>query len=103
MSEELGATGRYPRGKLNADDQGELRIAIGREGSSIVVDFGKEVKWIGFAPEDARAFAVTLLRHVNRGVRVCRKCDGDGCYTTGEGAQTDVFRCDECGGAGVQP
>jgi hypothetical protein len=45
-----GATGRFPHGKIDKDDQGELSvgIAVDHEQQIVVIDFGKDVTWIAF-------------------------------------------------------
>ena len=55
----LGPTGQYPYGKLNPDDEGEIRIAIAHDphNRTVVIDFGKPVAWIGLPPQHAREFA----------------------------------------------
>lgn len=58
-----GATGDYPQGKLNADDEGGLRIAIGVKDGAIMLDFGKPTAWIGLDPGTAEALANNLLKH----------------------------------------
>ncbi len=64
MTEKLGDTGRYPRGKLNDDDEGEIRIRIVgfiQDGKpTVLLEFGKEVKWLAFAPEHAKDLATAL-------------------------------------------
>lgn len=57
----LGATGQFPEGKLNDDDEGEIRIAIGATGGKVVIDFGKPVAWLGFTTQQAREIAASLL------------------------------------------
>lgn len=37
---------RYPRGKLNDDDDGELMIAITEQDNTVIISFGKMVSWI---------------------------------------------------------
>ena len=45
---KLGPTGNFPRGKLNAEDEGGLAIAVGKNPDGVIImDFGKEVGWIG--------------------------------------------------------
>ena len=41
--ERLGATGEFPRGKIDEADEGELKLAVGtdRETGTVVMDFGK--------------------------------------------------------------
>lgn len=58
-----GATGDFPQGKLNADDEGGLRIAIGVKDGAIMVDFGKPTAWIALDPGTAEALANNLLKH----------------------------------------
>lgn len=62
----LGATGQFPEGKLNKDDEGEIRFVVGHspEGQ-VILDFGKEVKWLGMPPEGARQLAAILLLHAD--------------------------------------
>ncbi len=38
---------KYPRGKLNADDEGALMIGISVQDKTVIIDFGTQVKWIG--------------------------------------------------------
>src|SRR5690554_4587002 len=45
---------QYPRGKLNADDEGQLAIAITTKDKTVIVDFGKGVTWLGLGAEEAR-------------------------------------------------
>ena len=62
----LGATGQHPEGKLNENDEGEIKIAIGHLPGKVVLDFGdKPIKWIGFNPVQARQIAMTLLEYAD--------------------------------------
>ena len=61
----LGATGNYPQGKLNNDDEGELRMAIVSKGKTVVIDFGKPVHWLGMSREEARAFGELIIQKAN--------------------------------------
>lgn len=45
----------YPRGKLRGDDEGALRIAFIVRDNTLVMDFGKSVKWIGLGLQEVRA------------------------------------------------
>jgi len=59
---KLGATGRFPEGKLIPSDKGELRCAIGTRNGQVVMDFGEEpITWLSLPPKAARALAVVLL------------------------------------------
>lgn len=67
----LGATGRFPDGKIVREDQGEIKISIGVANRisgaphSIVMHFGKEVAWIGFTAAQAREIAKTLVANAD--------------------------------------
>lgn len=60
----LGATGRFPYGKADATDEGELAMALAADhGQAIVrVAFGKPVAWLGLPSRQARALAALLFR-----------------------------------------
>ena len=58
-----GATGRFPKGKLNEHDEGELAMAVGRKDDNIVIDFGSPVTWFALPPKQARAFAELVIKH----------------------------------------
>lgn len=63
---KLGATGNFPHGHFDKHDQGELRIAVGRIGNVIRIDFGKPVAWLGLEPKHARELAKSLLKYADR-------------------------------------
>lgn len=60
---KLGPTNEFPKGKLNEQDEGEIRIAIAADtkNKKVIIDFGKSVKWIGFDPEQALDVAKSLI------------------------------------------
>lgn len=60
---DLGATGKYPLGKLTEQDEGELRLAISHMEGKVILSFGKPVAWIGFTPEQADEIATFLQEH----------------------------------------
>ena len=49
--EPIGATKRFPEGKLTNDDEGELRFAVSTQANKIIVEFGKPVAWLGLTKE----------------------------------------------------
>jgi hypothetical protein len=55
--------GEYPNGKLNANDEGGLAMALGVENGAVVMRFPKPVAWIGFTPEQAMQIASNLIKH----------------------------------------
>ena len=59
---KLGATGEYPRGKLNDDDEGEIVMGIAADPKNgvVVMNFGKPTSWIGFTGEQAEQIAQSL-------------------------------------------
>lgn len=69
VRDHLGATGEHPQGLLTEDDEGGIRIGFTAAGGKVVMAFGKEVEWIGFDAEQARAIAQTILDRAE-------ECDG---------------------------
>ena len=63
-----GATGTHPQGKLNADDEGGLKMAIAadKKNSVVHVDFGKPVAWLGLDKASALALAEKLRWHASK-------------------------------------
>ena len=64
-AEEMGATGRFPRGKLTELDQGEVRFRVAYVDGTVVLDFGKPTAWVGMTPKQAKELAVALKRHAS--------------------------------------
>lgn len=62
---KLGATGEFPRGKLNESDEGELKIAIAVKDDKVLMDFGKLVKWIGMDKQMALNLGKCLIDKAN--------------------------------------
>lgn len=64
---ELGATGRFPQGKIDESDEGELRAAISTDTEKKLVrlDFGKRLSWLALPPDDARSLACELMERAN--------------------------------------
>lgn len=58
--EKLGATGKFPEGKINQDDEGELQLGIKIIDGRIVINFGKPVAWLGFPGDLAYKLANKL-------------------------------------------
>lgn len=59
--EELGATGKFPEGKLTPEDQGEIMTGITTVEGKVVVNFGKQIAWIGFTRNQALEFGNLLI------------------------------------------
>ena len=62
----LGPTRRFPRGPLNASDEGEIRFAVSVRDGLVNVEFGSPVAWLGLPPDIARQFAAILVRNAAR-------------------------------------
>lgn len=57
----IGPTGRFPEGKLNDADRGELKAALGVEGDKLVLHFGTPVPWVAMTRAEALALAGALV------------------------------------------
>lgn len=53
---------KFPRGQLNADDEGALRIGITTKDKTLIIHFGKEVVWIGLDKVSALSLAETIRK-----------------------------------------
>jgi hypothetical protein len=68
----LGATGEFPRGKLNADDEGAIRLGVTHSQGNVVIEFGTPVKWIGLPPEQAMDLARAIMQHAGEAAKTSR-------------------------------
>lgn len=59
---DFGATGKFPEGKLNATDEGEIQFGIAADvaANTVVLNFGTPVVWLGLTPAQAIAIADSL-------------------------------------------
>ena len=59
---KLGHTGKFPHGRLNKDDEGELMlgIAVDKNNKTVIINFGRPVAWIGLKYSDAIAVSKSL-------------------------------------------
>jgi hypothetical protein len=55
-------TDQFPRGKLNADDEGELQVRIGVRDKALIIDFGKPVVWLGLDYHTAMSLAANIMK-----------------------------------------
>lgn len=46
----------YSDGKLNNNDEGDLKIAVFIKDGRLIIDFGKDLSWLGFDKKTLRAF-----------------------------------------------
>jgi hypothetical protein len=65
---EIGAAGTHSQGRLNDDDEGDLRMTVAFDpvDGVVRVEFGKPVAWLGLPPENAIAFAHAILKYAGR-------------------------------------
>ena len=64
--QELGATGKFPDGKLCPEDEGELALKVSCGAGIVKIDFGKKVRWIALPPADAANFAMMIVAHAQQ-------------------------------------
>ena len=60
---KLGATGKFPNGKLNESDEGELEFDIANDGKLVHFNFGQPVSWFAVPPNVALEIAARLTTH----------------------------------------
>ena len=60
--DQLGPTGRFPEGRLTANDEGELALAVGVLKGKVVITFGEPVASVGMSPKQARDLAASLIQ-----------------------------------------
>ena len=58
----FGPTGRFPRGKLDQHDEGELAMGVFIYRGEVRLEFGKPVAWLALGPDDADALAKLLTQ-----------------------------------------
>lgn len=63
---KLGATETYPNGMLGPHDEGGIQIGIAVDSKgTLIINFGKEVSWIGMPKENAVDFARLILKNAD--------------------------------------
>jgi hypothetical protein len=63
MNDMVGPTGKFPRGKLNEADEGELGFSVGQEKGQVRIDFGSPITWFAMPPDLALQFATSIAKH----------------------------------------
>ena len=66
QDEKPGPTGEYPQGRLNENDEGELKIAVGHAHGKVFCDFGESVTWFALDPDGARDLARMIDEHADK-------------------------------------
>jgi hypothetical protein len=60
--EKPGATGKFPEGKLNEDDKGEIKMIIGIDQGKVIIHFGNiPISWIAMTKDQALAMGRMLF------------------------------------------
>ena len=59
---KAGATGDFPKGKLNKDDEGGINILISAENGRVRIDFGKPLEWIAMNYVQALGLADVIIK-----------------------------------------
>jgi len=64
---KIGATGRFPRGHADEDDEGELQMALVADHRQAIVriEFGKPIGWLGLHSDEARQLAALLIEEAD--------------------------------------
>ncbi len=57
----LGATGKFPLGKMDPADEGALKCALAVKGNQVVLNFGSPVAWLSLPAAAARELARLLV------------------------------------------
>ncbi len=57
---------QYPRGKIAADDDGQIAIVTAVVNNTVVVRFPRPVLWFGLSSHDARALGKKLTEYADR-------------------------------------
>lgn len=63
LKDRLGATGKFPAGKLDKTDEGGIRFAIATNPTTrkVIINFGTPVVWMGMDKEQAIALGESLI------------------------------------------
>ncbi len=56
---------KYPSGKLNENDEGALYIRIFNQDKNLIIDFGKQIAWIGINKQHALELANIIIKEAN--------------------------------------
>ena len=64
--QKVGATGDFPRGKLNENDEGGLAVGIADQDGTVIINFGKPIAWLGLSAQEACDFAGLIVRHAKK-------------------------------------
>lgn len=57
---------KYPRGKIAADDDGQVAVATTIKNNTVIVRFPRPVLWFGLGAHEARALGQKLIEYADR-------------------------------------
>ena len=60
----LGATGNFPDGKIDPNDEGEIRFAMTISDGKLIINFGKPIVWVGLTKENVNDLITYLQENV---------------------------------------
>ena len=60
-NQQLGATKKFPDGKINEEDEGEIKVGFTISKGKLIMGFGKKIMWIGLTKEQVKEWAEYLL------------------------------------------
>jgi hypothetical protein len=66
VEDKIGATNDYPEGKMTGDDEGGLKMRVGIKDNRVIVDFGKDVTWLGLDSKGAIELGNILIDRANQ-------------------------------------
>jgi len=49
----LGSMGTFSEGKLNKEDEGDIKVGLKIEGEHVILNFGVYVSWLGMTGDEA--------------------------------------------------
>lgn len=61
----MGKQRHYPSGKLCEHDEGALAVGMYVKKNVVIIEFGRELTWIGLGKAEAVSFAAMLIAHAN--------------------------------------
>lgn len=68
---QAGLQGEYPGGRVNAEDEGAVAMAVGSENGRVFLAFPHPTAWVGLEPAQAMVLATDLIKHARACGAVC--------------------------------
>lgn len=67
---KIGPTGKFPEGKINDTDEGQLVVGVKESDGEVYIAFGTPVAWLQLRAEDAKDFANTLIEVADKIIKI---------------------------------